>query len=337
MEDKRRDPVFDIMKGLAIIFVIMYHCRLSGVNFRIVEMFHVPLFFIISGYFAKNVCLSYFFKKQAKCEVIPYIFCFLLMLLLASCFEWFVDVEVIPVVVKSYTLGMGCVVEFFEGTMKEVTIGPFWFLLALLWVRLLWALLCKVGTEVARGTIIAFLSIGCVFFAYKYTVNYWSIMSSFGALGFYYAGYLIRKYDFLHSGKGLKFFLICLILFFYCVTFSKIDINMRIYNAYYIIDLLGCLGAFFLLYSMINKFQSIKSKVMDVLNFIGRYSLVAFCIHSIDQCLNVHWLPLKIYSVFGNGIEDRLTVFGIRFMIVLIGTYLVSRSHFIKEKIFFIK
>ena len=134
MEDKRRDPVFDIMKGLAIIFVIMYHCRLSGVNFRIVEMFHVPLFFIISGYFARDEGLSFFFRKQAKGMIVPYVFCFLIMFLMVFCFECFVDVDVITVMIKSYGLGMGYVGEFFEGTMMEVTIGPFWFLLSLLWV-----------------------------------------------------------------------------------------------------------------------------------------------------------------------------------------------------------
>ena len=46
---KNRDCIFDIAKGIGIILVVLGHCAFSFTNF--VYMFHVSLFFIISGYF----------------------------------------------------------------------------------------------------------------------------------------------------------------------------------------------------------------------------------------------------------------------------------------------
>ena len=55
-----RDQTWDIVKGIGILLVIINHIM----GFPIISMFHMPLFFIASGYFAKpNRDKSFFVGK----------------------------------------------------------------------------------------------------------------------------------------------------------------------------------------------------------------------------------------------------------------------------------
>lgn len=49
-EQKSRLLEFDIAKGIAILCVILGHLGIKEID-RVVFVFHMPLFFLISGYF----------------------------------------------------------------------------------------------------------------------------------------------------------------------------------------------------------------------------------------------------------------------------------------------
>ena len=78
---KTRDPIFDIMKGLAMISVIIIHSNLPWSSFHTFAYFQSPLFFIISGYFAKEYGLFDFVRKDAKKLVIPIVFTSLFLII----------------------------------------------------------------------------------------------------------------------------------------------------------------------------------------------------------------------------------------------------------------
>lgn len=70
-----RNPVFDIMKGFGILLVIAGHW--GGVNkylFNFIFSFHMPLFFILAGYFYKPKDTSDSLSKDFKRLIIPYLF-----------------------------------------------------------------------------------------------------------------------------------------------------------------------------------------------------------------------------------------------------------------------
>lgn len=50
MEIKIRENWIDFLKGIAILCVIAGHSNLSAEATNIIYMFHMPIFFIISGY-----------------------------------------------------------------------------------------------------------------------------------------------------------------------------------------------------------------------------------------------------------------------------------------------
>ena len=218
---------------------------------------------------------------------------------------------------------------------SDISIGPLWFVCASTWVRILWAMLQKIKKLTIRGGVIIIFAIGA-YHLKEITINPWSILSAFGALGFFFSGHVIRKYDLLTSETWMRIMPIALLSLVYCMCFSKLDINYCIYGKGYIVDVVGCIGAFMLLYAVVRKFANVKFYPWHFLNFIGRYSLVAFCFHAIDHCLNVHWFPFKFWSFFTTNLELCCALI-LRIGFVAIGVYVVSKNQFLRERIFFIR
>ncbi|MBR4734180.1 MAG: hypothetical protein IK081_15615 [Lachnospiraceae bacterium] len=55
---KKRIDYLDAAKGIAILAVIVGHFYAPGIIGRIIHSFHLPLFFIISGYIGKRMCIN---------------------------------------------------------------------------------------------------------------------------------------------------------------------------------------------------------------------------------------------------------------------------------------
>lgn len=49
--NKLREEYMDVAKGIAILTVIMGHCIHDCVIKKLIFSFHMPIFFLISGYF----------------------------------------------------------------------------------------------------------------------------------------------------------------------------------------------------------------------------------------------------------------------------------------------
>ncbi len=71
-----RNQTIDIMKGILIILVVYGHCNLPGTHF--LYLFHMPVFFMISGYFINSTYLEskeqffIFLKKRLISLWLPY-------------------------------------------------------------------------------------------------------------------------------------------------------------------------------------------------------------------------------------------------------------------------
>ena len=69
--EKNRIIYFDIAKGIGMLCVILGHLSLSAIN-MVVFTFHMPLFFIISGYFMKKQDTRLVIHKKFRQLLIPY-------------------------------------------------------------------------------------------------------------------------------------------------------------------------------------------------------------------------------------------------------------------------
>ncbi len=83
---KERDRTVDLLRGLGILFMIMGHIGFGSRFDLWIHGFHMPLFFVISGYFfTPDAPLFAFVKKKAKSLLLPYIL-FAFFHLFLACF-----------------------------------------------------------------------------------------------------------------------------------------------------------------------------------------------------------------------------------------------------------
>ena len=330
---KTRDPIFDIMKGFAILFVVMSHTFFPDISNKVFVSLRSPLFFLVSGYFAKEWFFFDFIKNGAKRLLIPLLFTYLLMIPIVIMLDYLLETNVILIALKSMALGTSSW-DPPGSNVSQISAGPLWFVWSSILVRIYWSFLQKWGGNWMLGISIFLLAI-IAYHVKMYVTLPFSILSSFGALGFFYVGYIIKKHSLLENEKGKQFFPICLLCLFYCICFSRIDVNFCVYNAFYIIDVLGCVATFFILHKVIKNYYY-ENRFWNFIQFVGRYSLVALCVHSIDQCIWVDWSPFKLWYFFQTNFE-LTCAYLIRILFVVSITYLISKNQFLREKIFFIK
>lgn len=77
----KRNNALDIAKGIGMYLVILAHtCSKSNVV-NLIYLFHMPLFFFVSGmityYSNKEIAFKDFFKKKIKSLIVPYLFFFI--------------------------------------------------------------------------------------------------------------------------------------------------------------------------------------------------------------------------------------------------------------------
>ena len=54
-----RDVRFDIMRGIGILLMMLGHIPIEGVAYKVIYSFHMPMFFILAGYFTKDVLFDF--------------------------------------------------------------------------------------------------------------------------------------------------------------------------------------------------------------------------------------------------------------------------------------
>lgn len=134
-----RNSSIDIMKGVGIIAVIIGHCVLPTIIKNFIYSWHMPLFFIISGYFHKSTSIKNTIKKNFYSILAPYLATSLFMVIL----NFFHDNPypnihfhtITAIFVGSGTWGNN--ISIFE----TYFVGVLWFLLALFWCRFLYSIL----------------------------------------------------------------------------------------------------------------------------------------------------------------------------------------------------
>ena len=139
-----RVKCFDIAKGIGILCIIAGHMGVEAVN-NVVFTFHVPLFFLISGYFmsSKDTFKGYA-AKRTKNLMVPYIFTSLCLIIAEILKDLVVGT---PEKVLSDVKNTFISAIYGSGSNKNLTligiqpIGAIWFLFALLWALLIVKLL----------------------------------------------------------------------------------------------------------------------------------------------------------------------------------------------------
>lgn len=295
MTDTKRISYFDIAKGIGMICVILGHMGIVKIN-TIVFSFHMPLFFLISGYFAKRKNSMPFILKQAKNLLVPYVFTGLCVV----AFALFNNLRhgsysrVLPDIsswIYAILYGSG---NDYSTPFYIKSIGAIWFLLALFFASIIYNYIIEKKYCWLYVCLIFILG----YITSKFVYLPWSIQSAMVALVFIHIGFIISKKEFIKFDSFLAFFLSAGI-WWICVLLDKGRFYMvRNYFTNIPIDILGGVMGSYIVIFISKQLDKIKI-VSKGLQTFGKYSLIVLCFHLIELntfpwqgILNV----LKVYN-----------------------------------------
>ena len=287
-KEKKRIDYFDIAKGIGIILMILGHMSLQDKYLKnFIYSFHMPLFFIISGYFFKErdnkQCLKNIFKKL----IIPYILT-CIFIIFYKVFRLILDGNFSEIANTIKVWGLASL--YGSGSREEFGIkfiGAIWFLLALATATYIMNLIYKQKYRYLWVFLIAYVG-------YKTSSYIWlpfSIQAGMVALLFLYTGILIKEYNFFNIKVPfiLYIFLVCIMIF--CTIYCG---ELKMVSNYYNDGLMNIIGGVSGTFLCI-KFSMLIDRYLRVIKkcfiFIGKNSLLCMCIHLFGlDCLK--WVTI---------------------------------------------
>lgn len=204
----------DIAKGFGILCVIAGHLDNETIN-RFVFSFHMPLFFIISGYFlSQKITPKELLYKRCKQLLPPYIFtcfCILAFSLFKNSIGIFVGTKSLNDLffdmakwIYAALYGAG---SNHDSPFLIIQIGAIWFLLAMIFGTYI-----VKQIETRKDPVLWLIVICCLgYFSAKIVWLPWSIQSAMTASVFIYVGVLIKRYNILDE-RSSNFFPVALVL-----------------------------------------------------------------------------------------------------------------------------
>lgn len=215
MENQKRIDWIDYAKALGIILVYVGHTGIPDELKSRIYMFHMPLFFLISGFLWNQdqymkMPIGEFVKKKFKSYIIPY---FKIGLVCLIIWGVFVNAMTLPLIefkqaLIRYVFGL-CI--YSRGTIEFMPhCSPIWFLTCLFCAEILFCFVMKSSRPQIFITICIVLAI-----ALQYSPKlYWNIDTAVTSAPFLYAGYLIRQKLCLLTDKKILTPMIVVSLYF---------------------------------------------------------------------------------------------------------------------------
>lgn len=289
-----RNNKIDMLRGVAIILVIVGHgidlllqngIMVIGVSqtiYGIIYMFHIPLFFLISGYTYKS-------NRGGKSDIIKNIITFYIPYLFFNSIYW------VEKMAASKILGIQLTQEAAEVSLKEIVRlcwngeGLSWFLLSMLLVKVIFHILDSYCSGMT-----AFLSFSvCFWLAYIFPQN--QLLRYLGWGIFFTIGYIIHKYDIDKKQKGL--------IFVFCMNIMALGIERYYGQGLDILVRLLIGPSVFVLYLL-------YAEYIPNINFLaicGKKSIVIYMIHGLTQYLSFYVI-VRMMNIRGGFVTLGLMV-----------------------------
>ena len=233
----KRNAEADIVKGICIILMLLGHC--GFLYYNLIYLFHMPVFFILSGYFVSEnqwkdkQSYLHLLKKRIKSLYVPLVACNIVFLLLHNIFikcgiingisefqneelkilsdNYYSVLDIVGKLIRIISFNWLCWSNFTD---------PTWFIWILFWVTLLYSLLqmcCKQIKEKNKIILLSIISVVLLILSYSWYssglkivvmgVNYAEgIQILMSVFVLYHGGFLLKKTAFLTDiGKKCHF------------------------------------------------------------------------------------------------------------------------------------
>lgn len=313
----KRDSTFDIIKGIAIILMVLTHSLYATVKY--VSLFHMGIFFICSGYFFKDKCyenkenLKNFIKNKLVHIYLPFV---IFNLIITSAHNFLIKINIYTTNPDFLNIGFGARfgLQEYYSTLKlvksliynllfletEQLTGALWFLRALFWI----------------------IVINCIgHFLIKKLIKDDKIFKSV-RFGIYIVllllGFLCQKAGFNIYSAGT--ILSCSILYL-CGILYKEHKDKIVINKYTLIfsTIILCL----LCWKFAGSILHISNKYNTIFSFIIVNLAGFFCVHNISFYINKTHILKKMFEYTGQHTLSILLFHYLSFKLVTLGEIIV--------------
>lgn len=321
-----RNVSLDIAKGLAIICVVLGHSEELGVPTSLVKAiftFHMPLFFIVSGYFTRQdvVLNRAYVVRCARPTLLPYaITCAIVLLLFAirTLLFWPEGLaDIMGTAVPAALYGTGTP----EPPLPPgvTSIGAIWFLLALFWAKLFLAAVNR-SPYAPVAILVLFL------WGYYSGWMFWlplSIQAGACATLFLYLGQKIRESDLLAPGRlSPPLWLVVAGTWLMCINMGyKLVMASNAYPGDMVVDILGGLCGTLCVIKVSQLVSDHLPALGRPLAWLGTITLPVFCMHLVEMDVFLWekvtaWLSALPVPLWASGLALRVTLIAVMCIIL---------------------
>lgn len=291
MSGKKRIEWVDVVKGMAVPLIILGHTAQSQTLITYIYSFHMPLFFLLSGYTSRRATDWKTYGKHIWKNfcylIVP---CILVQFGIESVEFWMKmgSIQLLPwakVTGTFYRLFWGCAWGWAGGFP---TVGMLWFFITMFWSKVIWEgiglLFPKKDTAICMLVSLIGINIG---FDHYLPQNLDIAMM---VVLYYCVGNIARQYQEIETIKGLKMpvFWVALCFWVYCAQQGiYIELAIESYPGVAMAILESICGSyvFIVLAQEIAENQICKKTC----SFFGRHTLLIVCVHHMDSLLQEYW------------------------------------------------
>lgn len=322
-----RNKTVDIIRGIGIISIVIGHLGINAFT-RVTFSFHIPVFYIISGFYLKEKSTATYFSQKIRTLLIPYVVTCLMVIILSGFMSIFSGSESFSVMqqwILASLYGAGS-----DYKIPVAPIGAIWFLWASFWG----GLFLQIGLrwkEPFRFLWILFL----FFFGWiSSQKTFWyplSIQAGCCATLYMYVGFCTKQYSEKLKAiptkyKNLFRLLSTLVWFYFIYSFRSFYLVRNDFGRG-LIDIIGSLCGCYCVYlisSFIDKRLEIPSKI---LSYLGRYSIIVLCVHLTEMNLIDWWKVVDWFENYGLSSTMGMILAVIMKLILIFGfTILLSKN-----------
>lgn len=281
---KKRLDWVDIAKGIAIILMVLGHEVGNRSIYALIFSFHMPLFFILSGYTSGVVLTWQKFQRKLKVTFIKVWLLAVVMVFLLSIEYWiFNPHETVGQFLNSSLLGI------FWGSNNSArgigNVGVMWFMFVFFWAKILYDFFQVIFPVKYNGIFFGILAY--LMSLVSQNQIYWFPQAldvvPIAAL-FMWCGHFLKLFSDRYLNQNDHFEQVMVgAAFVYWIALVQnnvyIELSMRHYP-YFIFSFIEAVAGT-IVFDYLSKCFSLN-KVLGSLKYVGRHTLAILCIHHLD-------------------------------------------------------
>ena len=283
---KGRLRYLDIARGICLISIVLGHLRVSGIN-RIVFTYHLPIFYLLTGFFSRKEDFKIHIKRKARTLIVPYYVSVIFVMIaysLVGLIRGLEKVTILNRLVELLKAALYCAGDSWSEPFKIYSVGAIWFLWALFLGGVIFQLLLRLHPGIRVVSTVALLYLADLTVKKLFFFPF-SIQPACTAVFFIYCGYLYKQNQdniqkISNEAKAFILILAGLVWISFINNFHSFwlvhsDIGRGI------VDVIGSLAASIVVI-FISKLLDRNFFIINGLAYLGKNSILFLCAHIIE-------------------------------------------------------